>query len=109
MNKFIKALNKYIILFIIVSLFQRLWMYLRAFLYSSVDYDSSKISYIDYMPTVVDYLITLTTIVLLIIDFRKYQLKNVVIACIASLFFPLLGVVIFAIVFLLNEKAEAVG
>lgn len=45
--------------------------------------------------------------VLLIIDFRKYELKNVVISCIAALFFPLLGIVTFGILFLGKELYEA--
>lgn len=103
MNKLIKALNKYVILLIINSLFGMPWYYIRLLIFNDVFVDSK----INYMPTFTDYLIRLIVMVLLIIDFRKYELKNVVITCIAASLFPLLGVVTFGILFLGKELYEA--
>jgi hypothetical protein len=100
MNKFIKILNKYFILLIVISLFGTPWWYLRLWLFKDFPHDS----FIFMIPNLVDYIIRITTIILLIFDFRKYKLKNVVISCISSLFVPFLGVVIFSIMYLLKEK-----
>ncbi len=100
MNKFIKILNKYIILLIVVSLFGAPWWYLRVLL----AYNFPPDSFINMIPHLIDYIIRVIIIILLIIDFRKYKLKNVVISCITSLFIPFLGIVIFLIMYLQKEK-----
>ena len=100
MNEFIKKINKYVILLIISSLFGMPWLYARylIFEYSGPD------SIIESIPTIIDYLIKLTVIVLLIIDFKKEQLKNIVLTCIAAFLYPLLGIVIFAIMLIDKER-----
>ena len=103
MNDFIKAINKYVILLIVISLFGMPWMYMRYWLFESYSPDSLVFR----IPTYIDYLVRLVVIILLIIDFKKYNLKNVVISCIGALFFPLLGMVIFAIMFIANQKNKA--
>jgi hypothetical protein len=100
MNEFIKVINKYVILLIVISLFGMPWFYIRHILFENNIADTI----INYIPAFVEYLIRLIVIVLLIIDFRKYNLKNVVISCIGALFFPLLGIVIFALMLLENER-----
>jgi len=104
MNKFIKALSKYVVLFIIHSLFGMPWFYVRFLLIKKYNYEYDTVRAIDYIPSYANYLIIVISIILLIIDFKKYNLKGVVFACIAALFFPLLGVTIFAILLLLEEK-----
>lgn len=103
MNKLIKALNKYVILLIVSSLFGMPWFYIRLFIFKDFWADSIFNS----IPTYIDYLIRLIVMALLIVDFRKYELKNVVISCIAALLFPLLGIVTFGILFLGNEMNKA--
>jgi hypothetical protein len=104
MNGIIKPLNKYIFLLIVMALFGMPWFYIRFMFFKEfVSYN-----FLTSLPTYVDFLIQLTVIVLLIIDFKKYKLKNVLIACIAALFFSLLGVVIFGIL-LLEKRLGAAG
>jgi len=103
MNEFIKTINKYIILLIVVSLFGIPWFHIRFWLYDLYPPDS----FVDSIPSVVDYLTRIIVIILLILDFRKYKLKNVVIACISALFLPLLGIVIFSLMYLEKQKANA--
>ena len=103
MNEFIKTINKYVILLIVVSLSGMPWFHIRFWLYDLYPPDS----FVDSIPSVVDYLTRIITIILLIIDFRKYNLKNVVISCISALFFPLLGIVIFSLMYLEKQKANA--
>ena len=75
-------------------------MYIRFFVFGKFASDTL----IDYMPTAVDYLIRIIVIVLLIVDFKKYNIKNGLITCIAALFFPLLGIVIFSLLFIAKGK-----
>jgi len=103
MNEFIKTINKYAILLIVVSIFGIPWFHIRSLLYELYPPGS----FLDSIPTIVGYLIRIIVIILLIIDFKKYDLKNVVISCISALFFPLLGIVIFAIMYLGKEKTNA--
>jgi len=99
MSEFIKKINKYIILLIISSLFGMPWFYIRFFIFEY----SGPNAIIESIPTIIDYLIKLTVIVLLIIDFKKEQLKNIILTCIAAFLYPLLGIVIFAIMLIDKE------
>ena len=103
MREFIKTINKYAILLIVSSLFGMPWFYLRYLFFKNYVPDS----FVDSIPTIVDYLIRLIVIVLLIIDFKKTNLKNIILTCIAALFFPLLGIVIFSILWIENERNKA--
>lgn len=103
MNKFFKIINKYIILIIIDSLFGIPWIQIRYWFFGNLQPDS----FINSIPNIVDYLIRIIVIILLIMDYRKFKLKNVVISCISALFYPLLGIVIFAILYLEKEKENA--
>jgi len=103
MTEFVKTINKYVILLIVSSLFGVPWLYFRLLIFE--DFRSDSI--VSYIPTILDYSIRLVTIVLLIIDFKRYNLKNVVLSCIGALFFPLLGIVVFVIILLGQEKNKA--
>ncbi|MFO7869726.1 MAG: hypothetical protein R6U95_10560 [Bacteroidales bacterium] len=103
MKDFVKKLNKYVILMIVSSLFGMPWFYLRHLIF---EYNGPD-SIIESIPTLIDYAVRLTVTVLLIIDFKKEGLKNVVLTCVAALFFPLLGIVIFAILLLENNRQKA--
>lgn len=103
MNEFIKAINKYVIILIVGSLFGVPWFYIRFWLYDLYPPDS----FVDWIPSIVDYLSRIIVIVLLIRDFKNYILKNVVISCISALFFPLLGIVIFSLMYLEKQRTTA--
>lgn len=100
MTEFIKKLNKYIILLIISSVFGLPWIYLRHFLFGMNNPDPI----LESIPTIIDFIIKFVVIVLLIIDFRKENLKNIVLTCIAAFLFPLLGIVMYALMLIEKEK-----
>ena len=104
MNNFPKTINKYIIILIGYSLLGMPWMYIRYLFIRSCNPSYELMTNIESIPTYIDYLIRIIVVALLIFDFKKYQLKNAILSCIAALFFPLLGIVVFAIMFLLDEK-----
>ncbi|WP_321282130.1 hypothetical protein [Marinifilum fragile] len=106
MNKLMKVLNKYIVLFIVSALFGMPWIYVRHLMFDMTNHETFNL--VDSIPGYVNYLIRLIVIVLLIIDFRKQKLKHVVLTCIATLFYPLLGVVVFALLMLEKEKVERI-
>lgn len=103
MKDFIKKINKYVILMIVSSLFGMPWFYFRRLIF---EYNGPD-SIIESIPTFIDYAIRLTVIILLIIDFKKENLKNVVLTCIATLFFPLLGIVIFSLLLIESNRQKA--
>jgi len=105
MKEFITKINKYIILIIIQSISGMPWIYLRNFILE-IPYSGEE-SIIDYVPTIITYSIKLIIIILLIIDFRKENLKFMILSCITVLFFPLLGVVIFSLLLLEKELKSA--
>ena len=102
MIEFIKVLNKYIILLITSALWGMPWFYISWFIFQK--YENINIDVINAIPHYLDWLFRIVVIVLLIIDFKKYNLKNAIISCIAALFFPFLGIVVFAILLILDEK-----
>lgn len=103
MNDFVKTINKYVILLIIDAFFGIAWFYIRYWLFDI----SSTVPLLDSIPTIIDYVIRIIIITMLVSDFKKYNLKNALISCLGALFFPLLGVVIFSIMYILKEKASA--
>ncbi len=103
MTEFIKTINKYAIILIISSLFGMPWSYICFRFFQPANPESLLFT----IPHYADYLIKLIVIALLIFDLKKYDLKNTVITCIAALFFPLLGVVIFSILLLEKERNKA--
>lgn len=114
MNNFIKIINKYIILLIIPGALNYLWSLLINQVYFNIDnkfisqirdriYDDLD-SYAFSMPVYFSYIFHFIIIGFLIYDFRKYKLKNVLLTCIATYFFPILGVAIFLILYILKEN-----
>ncbi|WP_282126596.1 hypothetical protein [Marinifilum flexuosum] len=99
-----KLLNKYLIALIVMSLFGMPWLYLRHLTFDLTLQETYDL--IHAIPGYVNYLTRLIVIVLLIIDFRKEKLKHVVLACVAALFYPLLGIVVFALLMLEKEKVR---
>jgi hypothetical protein len=105
MTNLLKVLNKYIILLIISSLFGMPWFYVRHLIFDFNDHETFNL--IDSIPGYINYLIRLIIIILLIIDFRKENLKYIVLTCIATLFYPLLGIVILSLLLLEKKKEKA--
>ncbi len=118
MNNFIKIINKYIILLIIPGILNYLWSLLINQVYFNIDnkfisqirdriYDDLE-SYAFSIPTYFSFIFHFIIIGFLIYDFRKYKLKNVLLTCIATYFFPILGVAIFLILYILkgNEARD---
>jgi len=103
MRDFIKKINKYVILMIISSLFGMPWFYFRHLIF---EYNGPD-TIIESIPTFIDYAIRLIVIILLIIDFKKENLKNIVLTCFATLFFPLLGIVIFSILLIESNRQKS--
>jgi hypothetical protein len=102
MNDFIKAIEKYAWLLIITELLHTLFYHFSPFIYNKFD----QIEYIYTIPFWITSLTKIATAVLLFLDFKKYHLKNIALACIAPLFFPLLGIMLFAFFFLLKKNDE---
>lgn len=100
MKEFSTTINKYVILQIVLAFFGKPWFYLGC--HFSNNMNSALI--LNTIPDLADYIIRIITVILLIIDFNKFKLKNVLLSCIAALFFPLLGIVSFTILLLMNER-----
>ncbi len=114
MKEYIRIINKYAILLIIPRLFSFLWdifIYQKYFKIDNqfllnlkeriyIDYNAFLVTIPTYFSLIFDFII----IGYLIYDFRRYELKNVLLTCIATFFFPILGVAIFLILYILKEK-----
>lgn len=112
MNRLLKILNKYIILLALWSIIGMARIYIqpifmRKGILSSTDFES--FSFMNSLPTYIDYLIQLIIVILIAIDFKKYKLNHIVLTCIVSLFYPLLGIVILSLLLMekWNYKASA--
>ena len=105
MTKFLKVLNKYVILLIISSLFGMPWLYVRHLIFDMNNYETYNL--LDAIPGYINYLVRLVIIILLIIDFRKENLRYLVLTCVATLFYPVLGVVILSLLLLEKGKEKA--
>ena len=105
MTSLLKVLNKYIILMIISSLFGMPWLYVRFLLFDMSNNETYALT--SNISNLANYLIRLIILILLIIDFRKMNLKYILLSCIATLVYPLLGVVILSLLILEKEKASA--
>lgn len=81
------------------------WLYLRHLIFDLNNYDTFNL--IDTLPGYINYLIRLIIIILIVLDFRKEKLKYFVMTCIATLFYPILGVVILSLLVLEKEKIIA--
>ena len=102
-----KILNKYIVLLILWSIVSMAWIYIqpifmRKGILSSTDFESYSL--INSLPTYIDYIIRIIIVILLAIDFKRHKLNYIVLTCIATLFYPLLGIVILSL--LLIEKRK---
>ncbi len=108
MKELIKTLNKYVILLIVSSLFGMPWFYIKNLIYTNYpNIMNVSYSFYDNIPTIVDYLIRIIILILIINDFKKENIKNVLLTSIATIFYPLLGIVIFSILLLEKQKTKA--
>lgn len=114
MKEYIRIINKYAILLIIPRLFSFLWDIFIHQKYFKIDnqflLNLKERIYIDYnaflftIPTYFIFIFDLIIIGYLIYDFRRYGLKNVLLTCIATFFFPIFGVAVFLILYIFKEK-----
>ena len=108
MKEIMKILNKYVILLIVSSLFGTPLFYLRMLLYSKFpNLISESYSFYNNIPTIAEFLIKITITILIVIDCKKENLRNVIMTAIATFFFPLLGIVIFSIMLFEKQKIKA--
>jgi hypothetical protein len=110
MKELIRTLNKYVILLIVSSIFGMPWFYIKNLIFSNypnIMIVSYSYSFFDYIPTIAEFLIKITIMVLIIIDCRKENLSNVILTSIATFCYPLLGIVIFSILLLEKQKIKA--
>ena len=111
MSELLRILNKYIVLLIIWSIVGMTWFYIQPFimrkaLESTTDLALS-FSNVNALPTYIDYLIRVIIAICIVIDFKKHKLNFVLLTCVASLFYPLLGMVILALLFIEKRKENA--
>ncbi len=110
MNRLLKILNKYIALLILWSIVGMSWVYfqpilMRKGMLNTTDFESYSL--INSLPTYIDYLIRIIIVVLIAIDFKKYKLNYIVLTCITTLFYPLLGIVILSLLLIEKWKEKA--
>lgn len=110
MNRLLKILNKYIVLLILWSIVSMAWIYIQPFflrkgMLSTTDFESHSL--INSLPTYIDYIIRIIIVVLIAIDLKKHNLNFVVLTCIATLFYPLLGIVILSLLLIEKWKEKA--
>lgn len=60
--------------------------------------------YVYSIPTYFSLIFNLIIIGFLIYDFRRHKLKYTLLTCIAAYFYPIFGVAIFLILYILKEK-----
>lgn len=101
MKEYIRTINKYVILLIIETLFSMFGIYISFRLFGVSDFENIRV-----VPVLVDYLIRLVIIVLLIFDSMKYKLKYTFVSCVAALFYPLLGIVVFSVLMISKQTKE---
>ena len=110
MNRLLKILIKYIVLLVLWSFIGMAWIYIQPIIMkkgilNSTDFESY--SFINSLPTYIDYLIRLVIVILIAMDFKKYNLNHIVLTCIATLFYPLLGIVILSLLLIEKWKNKA--
>ena len=97
-SKILKPLIKYIILIIINSIIFAPWGFI-------LDFSNNKtFESLAHFQNFGDYTIRVVTMIFLAIDFKKANLKYTFLACLSSLFYPLLGIIIFSLLFLEKEN-----
>jgi hypothetical protein len=97
-SELLKPLIKYIILIIINSIIFAPWGFI-------LDFSDDKVfENLGNFQTFGDYAIRVATMLFLAIDFKKANLNYAFLACLSSLFYPLLGIIVFSLLFLEKEK-----
>lgn len=107
MKNLLEILKKYIVLLVIWSAIGIVWAFVQPMFLGQNLADVSDLetySLINSLPNYLGYLIRFIIAILLLADFKKYNLNHKVLTFVVTLFYPLLGVVIFAL--LLMGKSE---
>ena len=97
---FMKLFNKYIMLVIVSGLLGMPLIYLRNYFFLDND---QVFKILGSIFSYSNWAFKLIFIVLLIIDFKKEELPYIGLAIVATLFYPFMGIVLFAIMYLLKN------
>lgn len=97
-SKLLKPLLKYSMLFILDSFLFAPWAQLFRIL------DHITWEELDQLQTLGDYLLRIVTVIFLLLDCKKAKVNYTLFVCLAGLFYPLLGVVLFALLFLEQQQ-----
>ncbi|MBP1631118.1 MAG: hypothetical protein H6Q15_2011 [Bacteroidetes bacterium] len=113
MKEFTKIINKYAILLLIPELFNLAWNILITQIYGNIDNkflinfrENIFLDFNQYMFSIPSYLSIIFNLIIigyLIYDFRKHELKNLIITLIATYFFPILGILSFSILYFFKQ------
>lgn len=101
-SKLLKILTKYIVIMLIHSVIFFPWMMIL-----NVSNDR-LFETVDDIQTYGDYFVKIITALLIFLDFKKEKLPYIAIACVSSLFYPFLGIVIFALLYLEKQNKASV-
>lgn len=100
-SRIIRPLTKYIVITIIQSITFLPWNIFLAFS------NEKTFHMLNNFQTYGDYFVKIMTVIFIVIDFKKEKLPYMILACISSLFYPFLGMMIFALLFLEKESKPA--
>ncbi len=98
-SKLLKPLTKYIVITIIHSIVFLPWNMMGLDVFKPQTFEM-----LSNIQTYGDLSVKIITAVFIFIDFKKEKLPFMVLACISSLFYPFLGIVMFALLFLEKEN-----
>ena len=104
MTPLLKILLKYIIILIISSILNTFSFFSFTFYRELLGFDNLDI--IQSIPTYIDYLVRILIVILLAIDIKREKIKFVWLICIAGFFYSLLGILIFALMYLEKKQKE---
>lgn len=110
MNRLLKTLNKYIIILIIWSFFGTIWTYIFPLFFRNNILNSTGADFYTHiisLPTYISHLIHIIVTILLVVDLKKENLSNIILISLATLFYPLLGIVILSLLLLEKWKDKA--
>ncbi|WP_412464433.1 hypothetical protein [Flavobacterium mekongense] len=93
-SKLISILNKYIILLIVNSIIFLPWIY---WFDLSIE---GNFEIFNEFQTYGNYLVKVLTTIFLIFDFKREKINYLFLSCVAGFFLPILGIVIFSLLYL---------
>ena len=109
MNNLVGILKKYIVLLIIWSAIEIIWVLVQPIFweYFAELNDLETFRLINSLHHYVGYLCRFIIAIFLLTDFTKHNLNHKLLTFVTTLFYPLLGVVIFALLLMNKSKNKA--